>query len=84
MATGCMTLEPLLCDHRLLIIMAETIDRSGIERNANGSEEPHSADPELWNFDGTEVDLAEGHKYDGYAAVTWRSSADGCIPWLPR
>jgi hypothetical protein len=35
----------------------EEVDRSGIERNANGSEEPHSADPELWNFDGTEVDL---------------------------
>ena len=39
------------------------IDRTGIERNANGEEEPHSADPELWNFDGTEVDLSDGHKY---------------------
>ena len=25
--------------------------------HAQGSEEPHSADPELWDFDGTEVDL---------------------------
>jgi len=44
-------------------VVDEEVDRSEIERNANGSEEPHSADPELWNFDGTEVDLADGHKY---------------------
>ena len=29
------------------------IDRSKIVRNAEGSEEPSSADPELWNMDGT-------------------------------
>ena len=43
--------------------MADVVDRSSIERNANGEEEAHSADPELWNFDGTEVDLSDGHKY---------------------
>ena len=43
--------------------MAEVIDRSNIERNARGCEEPHSSHPELWNFDGTEVDLAKGHTY---------------------
>ena len=34
----------------------------GIERNAGGSEEPHSADPELWNIGGTEVDLNAKYK----------------------
>ena len=29
---------------------ADGVDRSEIERNANGSEEPSSADPELWNI----------------------------------
>ena len=43
--------------------MAEYVDRMGISRNANGCEEPHSAAPELWSFDGTEVDMAEGHEY---------------------
>ena len=32
------------------------LDRSMILRNANGCEEPHSEDPELWNIDGTELD----------------------------
>ena len=40
----------------------DDIDRSGIERNANGSEEPSSADPELWNVDGTEVDYLVKYK----------------------
>ena len=35
--------------------VADEVDRSDIERNANGSEEPSSADPELWNIDNTEV-----------------------------
>ena len=34
----------------------------GIERNAGGSEEPHSADPEIWNIGGTEVDLNAKYK----------------------
>ena len=29
----------------------------GVGRNAGGSEEPHSDTPQLWNFDGTEVDM---------------------------
>ena len=37
----------------------DEIDRSEIERNANGSEEPSSADPELWNIDNTEVRVVE-------------------------
>jgi hypothetical protein len=31
---------------------SDGVDRSEIERNANGSEEPSSTDPELWNIDG--------------------------------
>ena len=34
----------------------------GIARNAKGSEEPHSDDPELWNIDGTEMDLEAKYK----------------------
>jgi len=34
----------------------------GIERNAGGSEEAHSADPELWNIGGTELDLNAKYK----------------------
>ena len=41
------------------------IDRSEIIRNANGSEEPHSDDPELWNIDGTEMDLNQKYKMGG-------------------
>ena len=44
---------------------ADAVDRSGIERNANGSEEPSSADPELWNVDGTEVDYLVKYKVGG-------------------
>lgn len=44
---------------------AETIDRSEIERNANGSEEPSSAAPELWNIDNTEVDILVKYKMGG-------------------
>eukprot|EP00941_MAST-03F_sp_MAST-3F-sp1_P004544 g4544.t1 len=44
---------------------SDGIDRSGIERNKNGSEEPSSADPELWNIDGTEVDLLVKYKVGG-------------------
>ena len=35
----------------------EYIDRTGIERNANGEEEPHSLDPSLWKIGEAEVDL---------------------------
>jgi hypothetical protein len=34
----------------------------GIERNAGGCEEPHSDEPELWNIDGTEIDLNAKYK----------------------
>jgi hypothetical protein len=34
----------------------EGVDRSNITRNKNGSEEPNSEKPELWNIDGTEMD----------------------------
>ena len=37
----------------------------GIERNAGGSEEPHSGDPELWNIDGTEMDMNAKYKVGG-------------------
>ncbi|GMH74124.1 hypothetical protein TrRE_jg1034 [Triparma retinervis] len=43
----------------------DEIDRSEIERNANGSEEPSSADPELWNIDNTEVDILVKYKMGG-------------------
>ena len=36
-----------------------------IERNAGGSEEPHSDDPELWNIDGTEMDMNAKYKVGG-------------------
>ena len=42
---------------------AEYIDRSQIERNAEGSEEPHSNEPSLWKIGEAEVDLADGHTY---------------------
>ena len=58
---------------------ADDVDRRGIERNAEGCEEPHSEHPELWNVDGTEVDLSEGHKYDGHAAA-----ARPCRPAMPQ
>ena len=41
-------------------LVDEVIDRSDIVRNFNGSEEPHSRRPELWNIDGTELDLVTG------------------------
>jgi hypothetical protein len=43
----------------------EEIDRSGIERNAYGSEEPSSADPELWNIDNCEVDMLVKYNMGG-------------------
>ena len=36
-----------------------------IVRNARGSEEPHSAVPELWNIDGTELDMLAKYKLGG-------------------
>jgi len=47
------------------IVVEEHINRSEIERNAEGSEEPHSDDPELWNIDGTELDLRAKYKVGG-------------------
>lgn len=41
------------------------MDRSEIERNKNGSEEPSSADPELWNVDNCEVDMLVKYKMGG-------------------
>jgi len=41
---------------------ADGVDRSQIERNLHGCEEPHSADPELWNVDHTEVDMLVMYK----------------------
>ena len=46
-------------------IGADGIDRSEIERNKNGSEEPSSADPELWNIDNCEVDILVKYKMGG-------------------
>ena len=43
----------------------EGVDRTAIERNAKGSEEPNSSDPELWNIDGTEVDYLAKYKTGG-------------------
>ena len=37
----------------------------GIGRNAGGGEELHSDDPELWNIDGTEMDLNAKYKVGG-------------------
>ena len=34
-------------------------------RNANGCEEPHSKRPELWNIDGTELDMKGSYKVGG-------------------
>lgn len=46
----------------------ERIDRRFITRNGHGVEEAHSATPQLWDFHGTEVDLAPEHQYrqDGH------------------
>ena len=41
----------------------ERIDRRLIKCNARGVQEAHSDKPQLWNFQGTEVDLAPGHQY---------------------
>lgn len=43
----------------------EEVDRSEIERNKNGCEEPSSADPELWNIDNCEVDILVKYKMGG-------------------
>ena len=43
----------------------EGVDRTNVTRNAKGSEEPNSADPELWNIDGTEVDYLAKYKVGG-------------------
>ena len=43
----------------------EGVDRTEVTRNAKGSEEPSSADPELWNIDGTEVDYLASYKVGG-------------------
>ena len=39
------------------------VDRSTINRNAYGEEEPHSAEPMLFDFGGTEVDMNPSHEY---------------------
>jgi hypothetical protein len=41
------------------------VERSTIVRNEEGSEEPHSTHPELWNIDGTEMDLNQQYKTGG-------------------
>ena len=41
------------------------LTHSLIQRNMNGSEEPHSSSPELWNIDGTEMDLNGTYKLGG-------------------
>eukprot|EP01047_Picozoa_sp_COSAG01_P001996 COSAG01_NODE_49_length_31891_cov_29.945773_38_plen_295_part_00 len=43
----------------------EEVDRSAIVRNRLGEEEPHSDSPELWNIDGTEVDIRAKYKVGG-------------------
>ena len=47
------------------VIIQEHIDRSEIERNAEGCEEPHSEEPELWNIDGTECDISAKYRVGG-------------------
>ena len=46
-------------------VSADGVDRSEIERNKNGEEEPSSADPELWNVDNCEVDILVKYKMGG-------------------
>ena len=41
------------------------VDRSAIEKNSNGSDEPSSENPELWNIDGCEVDMLVKYKMGG-------------------
>ena len=41
------------------------VDRSNIERNRFGEEEPHTDEPELWNIDGTEMDFLAKYKVGG-------------------
>merc|ERR1712032_326388 len=43
----------------------DAVDRSCITRNVSGSEEPSSADPELWNIDNCEVDILVKYKMGG-------------------
>ena len=43
----------------------EVINREHITRNHEGSEEPHSMVPELWNIDGCELDLKAKYKVGG-------------------
>ena len=63
---------------------------SDIERNAGGCEEPHSDNPQLWNFDGTEVDMNAKYKL-GARAHPWilpnrgscrRTSETTAHPWF--
>ena len=56
---------------------------SDIERNAGGCEEPHSDNPQLWNFDGTEVDMNAKYKL-GARAHPWILPTRGsCPPGAP-
>jgi hypothetical protein len=48
---------------KLVKAAQEHVDRSQIERNAEGEEEPHSEDPQLWRIGEAEVDLTPGHPY---------------------
>ena len=64
------------------------VDRSQISRNTNGEEEPHSSDPELWNIDGTELDMNQEYKAGGQMWYLWSRATDNIkagrpIPGVP-
>ncbi len=58
-------LQEVQANEKEIQIEDGVIDRSGIERNAFGSEEPSSGDPELWNIDNCEVDILVKYKVGG-------------------
>jgi hypothetical protein len=62
----------------------QVVNREGIERNHSGEEEPHSLSPELWDIDGTELDLRAQYKVGGqlWHHLRSRSVATGVLGWL--
>ena len=50
--------------YKAVAAAAEYIDRTGIDRNAKGEEEPHGPDPSIWRIGEAEIDLTPGHTYE--------------------
>eukprot|EP01048_Picozoa_sp_COSAG05_P005348 COSAG05_NODE_314_length_11610_cov_17.223265_11_plen_626_part_00 len=54
----------------------EFIDREHIIRNAKGQEFPHSYEPELWNIDGTELDMNQTYTTGSQMWYLWTRATE--------